>query len=243
MIYFEQKFDNFVCVGDTIEAEFEGFDLKAEIKQDDDMNQLFADDPTSYNQGFWPSDDPKDCGYIGDSKKKLKKEQKKAQKVYDAFMRDEWFIGIVTVTVSRNGIELAGDSIGGTDVNYPSKVAYPNEHLDDWANELACGAIEQAKKEIKELAEIEKESGAYTDEWKLNNPLEYGFYLEVRAQHDFNGMNVDPDKEHWRELEDHELRQIARHMVNEYGWIWEQMEEAIKEQINAVLDDRKEVTA
>jgi hypothetical protein len=64
---FERGFgdgDGYVCDGDTISVDVDGFTVTAEIVRDDS-----SDAPDERQDGFWPSDDPKADGFIGDGYK------------------------------------------------------------------------------------------------------------------------------------------------------------------------------
>lgn len=57
-------FDRYVCEGDTVTVEIDGFTLTATIYRDDDGSA-----PDERQDGFWPSLDENDAGYIGPSPK------------------------------------------------------------------------------------------------------------------------------------------------------------------------------
>ena len=69
-------------------------------------------------------------------------------RVLRAWCDDEWFYCGIVVTVSRNGIDLATESLWGIECNYPDS---GNAHLGETARELADEAIDIARENIKEL--------------------------------------------------------------------------------------------
>ena len=57
---FAKAFDEYVCEGDRIVADIDGFLIRAYIVRDDCI-----DAPDERVDGFWPSRDPDSPGYIG----------------------------------------------------------------------------------------------------------------------------------------------------------------------------------
>lgn len=147
-------FDRYVCEGDTVTLEIDGFILSATIHRDDDTGS-----PDTAQDGFWPSLDPNDPGYIGPkSKSTLARHTARAAEVLQAWRNDEWFWCGVAVTVSRNGIQLTGDfdhALWGIDCNYPerNKRHRPNEYLSQVASDYIGQALNDAKAKIAQLAE------------------------------------------------------------------------------------------
>lgn len=149
---FTKHFDRFVCVGDTIECEVDGYTLTATIYFDDDTTP-----PDERQDGFWPSLDSNSAGYIGPkSKSTLARHMAQAKRVMDAWRNDEWFFCGVAVTVSKDGIELTGKydhALWGIECNYPStRKGNPNTYLLDVANEYVDEALEAAKATVAKLA-------------------------------------------------------------------------------------------
>jgi hypothetical protein len=72
-------------------------------------------------------------------------------KVLKAWCNDEWHYVGVSVTVSRNDVQLIGDyehALWGIDANYPGS---DNSYLRDVANEYAEEALEAARVKLAEL--------------------------------------------------------------------------------------------
>lgn len=145
---FTQKFNRFVCEGDSITCEVDGFECVATLYCDDDTSP-----PDERQDGFWPSLDPNDPGYIGPkSRRTLQRHQAKAQAVMDAFKRDEWCYFGVAVTVRRKGVPLTGrydNALWGIEGNYPGS---DNDYFRQVANELLDEALDAAKAKLAEIA-------------------------------------------------------------------------------------------
>ena len=60
---FIETFDRYVCEGDTIAAQVDGYAVTARVVRDDT-----PDAPDQRQDGFWPTLDPQDAGYIGAGK-------------------------------------------------------------------------------------------------------------------------------------------------------------------------------
>lgn len=156
---FLTDFNRFACVGDTIEAKAllgpwsTGLRLEATIYADDDTSE-----PDKRQDGFWPSLDPNDCGYIGPkSKATLAKEMRRAQMVMDAWRNDEWRYVGVAVRAWFDDIPLTdeyGHAVWGTEMNYPAKgKANPNRYLRDLANESAYECAREAIRALTDMVE------------------------------------------------------------------------------------------
>lgn len=145
---FTKDFPAFACDGDTIRCTVEGFDCIAFVERDDN-----SDAPDQRQDGFWPSLDPSDAGYIGSkSKSSLRRHMKRAKAIMDAWRNDEWDYCGVCVVVERNGVCLTGkygNALWGIERNYPS--SHSNAYLRATANELLDEALEQAKAKLTEL--------------------------------------------------------------------------------------------
>lgn len=154
---FTQAFAAFVCEGDSISAEHEGFTLTARIYRDD-----CGDRPDERDCAFWPSLDPKDAGYIGDGKNQtqLLIERAKAASILAAWEADEWFYCGVAVTVERAGVALTeeyANALWGVECNYPDS---DNGYLREVANELAGEALADARAKLAALCTCKDEEGA-----------------------------------------------------------------------------------
>lgn len=154
---FKESFAKYACVGDTITAEKDGFIITARIKYDD-----CKDKPDERQDGFWPSLNPEDAGYIGDGKTRadLKKEYDKAAEIMESWKNDGWFYCGIVLSVSK-AVVIPGRtqkevtisdhaaSLWGIECNFPHS---DNVRLTEVANELLDEAIEHATACIKQIA-------------------------------------------------------------------------------------------
>ena len=147
-------FDQYVCEGDTVTLDIDGFTLTATIYRDDNR-----DAPDERDDGFWPSLDPDSAGYIGSkSKSTLARHMAFAEHVMQAWRDGEWFYGGVAVTVEREGVQLTDwydHAVWGLECNYPerNKRHRPNVYLAEAASELIEEALDAARDKIEELRE------------------------------------------------------------------------------------------
>ena len=145
-------FDAYACAGDFITCEVDGFTVTATIVYDDSSGR-----PDRECDGFWPSLNPKDAGWIGDkSPSTLARRRARAQSVMDAWQNNEWFWCGIVLSVSRNGVVLDGRAAGlwGVECNYPvfSKRRRVNAYLLEVANELLPEAVETGRSVLERLA-------------------------------------------------------------------------------------------
>ena len=133
---FTQKFDRFVCEGDTIETERDGFTITARIVHDPDSG-IDDDDCHNPDQSVTGCDD----------------EQHEAlMSAREAWLNDEWFYCGIILDVSRNGVpvETHAASLWGIEANYPGS---DNSYLTEVANELLDEALEFASKSRDKIIE------------------------------------------------------------------------------------------
>ena len=144
---FIETFDSYVCEGDTIAAQVDGYTVTARVVRDD-----IPDAPDQRQDGFWPTLDPQDAGYIGVGKTDADLEIAKAnaQAVMDAWEADEWFYCGIVVRVSRAGITLDDHaaSLWGIEANYPGS---DNAYLTEVARELVPEALDAARLALASL--------------------------------------------------------------------------------------------
>ena len=141
---FTQKFDDFVCLGDTITCTVDGYTVVARIAHDET-----SDAPDERQDGFWPSLYPDDAGFIGAGngwRDRFDAAQAKAEKVMAAWKNNEWYYCGVILAVTIGDVELTDHaaSLWGIEANYPDS---DNAYLTEVANELLPQAIEAAKAE------------------------------------------------------------------------------------------------
>lgn len=141
---FTQKFDSYVCIGDTITCTVDGYTVTARIAHDET-----PDPPDERQDGFWPSLYPNNAGFIGAGngwRDRFDTAQAKAERVMAAWKNDEWFYCGVILSVAIDGLVLTDHaaSLWGIEANYPDS---DNAYLSEVANELLSEAITEAKAE------------------------------------------------------------------------------------------------
>lgn len=141
---FTKSFDKYVCVGDRITCDVDGFTATATVYHDEN-----ADKPDEMSDGFWPSRDETAAGYV--LPENFDAEQAKAERAMTAWLNDEWFYCGVAVTVERNGVTLTpryAHALWGIDCNYPDS---DNAYLRDVANELLSEALNDAREVLARI--------------------------------------------------------------------------------------------
>jgi hypothetical protein len=132
---FKTGFDQFICGGDSITCEVDGFRAVARIEYDHDTS------PRDYDQPGWCFDTTS------------RKYGKQNRKIIAAWEADEWFYCGIVVTVFREGVKLGEAHLWGIEANFPfgkqkTRHAY---HLTV-ANELLDEALDGARETIRKLA-------------------------------------------------------------------------------------------
>lgn len=138
---FKTGFKPYACEDDSIRCEVDGFDVVARIERDD-----CSDAPDERSDGFWPSRDEKDAGYV--LPENFDEQMAKATEAMRAWKADEWFYCGVVLTVSRADVDLGYASLWGVECNYPGS---DNGYLLEVANELLSEAIADARAKIAAL--------------------------------------------------------------------------------------------
>ena len=141
---FAQKFDSFVCIGDSITCELDGYTITARIAHDDT-----PDAPDERQDGFWPSLYPDNAGFIGAGngwRDRFNAAQARAERVMAAWKADDWYYCGVILSAAIDGLTLTDHaaSLWGIEANYPDS---DNAYLAEVANELLPEALEAAKAE------------------------------------------------------------------------------------------------
>lgn len=148
---FTQNFRNYVCEGDSISCEVDGFTCVATLYRDDDNSA-----PDKRQDGFWPSLDPKDDGWIGPkSKRTLGRHMARAKAFYKQWEGGELCYCGVVVTIEREDVQLVrryDHALWGVDCNYDLGRKTINSYLRDVANELLPEALADAREKISKLA-------------------------------------------------------------------------------------------
>ena len=136
---FKEKFDKYVCDGDSITVEKNGLIFTATIERDA-VYHIDDDDSHNVDQSVTGCD---------------ARQQKRLLNARRAWFNDEWFYcGIVVSIKTNTGMVLNNHaaSLWGIEANYP--ISDKNAYLTDVANELLQEAEEEAKKKIKEWNEF-----------------------------------------------------------------------------------------
>ena len=145
---FRERFDRYVCEGDSIACEIDGFRVIARIVRDD-----CPDSPDERQDGFWPSLYINDPGFIGPGnnfRERLAKAQAEAEAVMEAWRRDEWFYCGIVLAIECEGVELESHaaSLWGVEANYPGS---DNICLSEVADELLPEAVVAGRTAIARL--------------------------------------------------------------------------------------------
>ena len=134
MNMFTDQFGKYVCVGDSIECEVDGYTVMAHLEHDPYCD-IDDDDHHNPDQSVTGCDDT---------------EQEKLLAARHAWERGEWFYGGIVLSVSRNGIMINrhAAALWGIECNYPDS---DNSYLWDVANELLPEALERAGTERQNM--------------------------------------------------------------------------------------------
>ena len=147
---FTEKFGSFVCEGDSLTCEADGFTVTARIVRDD-----CADSPDQRQDGFWPSLYKDAPGFIGPGngwRERFDKAQARAEAVMEGWRKDEWFYCGIVLSVRFEGITLDDHaaSLWGIEANYPDS---DNAYLTEIACDLLPEALAAAKAAQARLCE------------------------------------------------------------------------------------------
>lgn len=128
------KFDRYVCIGDTITLERDGFTVVARIEHDPDSH-IDDDDCHNVDQSVTGCDEM---------------QQAKLLAAREAWFADEWCYCGIVLSVAKNGIVLdnCAVSLWRIECNYPGS---DNSYLTAIANELLDEAVLVGKQAIQTL--------------------------------------------------------------------------------------------
>jgi len=148
---FTERFGSFVCAGDTITCEADGFTIMAAIVLDD-----CADAPDQRQDGFWPSLYKDAPGFIGPGngfRERFAKAQAEAEAVMEGWRKGDWFYCGIVLSVSLEGVTLdtQAASLWGIEANYPGS---DNAYLTEVANDLLPEALDTARAVLARLRAI-----------------------------------------------------------------------------------------
>ncbi|MDE2101393.1 MAG: hypothetical protein KGL39_29365 [Patescibacteria group bacterium] len=147
----------YICDGDAISTapDRDGVFFRATVERDDS-----GDRPDERQEGFWPTLNPADAGYIGPrSKSTLRRAQARAQRIMDAWRNDEWwYVGVVirAYRVLGHAMLETGhvQSLWGIECNYPAseRNRHPNAYLTMVANDLLAECGSKVRAELARMA-------------------------------------------------------------------------------------------
>ena len=145
---FEERFDRYVCEGDSIACEIEGFRVTARIVRAD-----CPEAPDRRQDGFWPSLYINDPGFIGPGnnfRERLARAQAEAEAIMAAWRRDEWFYCGIVLAIECETVELEthAASLWGIEANYPGT---DNTYLNEVADGLLADALEAGRSALARL--------------------------------------------------------------------------------------------
>lgn len=145
---FTERFDSFVCEGDSIRCDADGFEIVARIVHDD-----CPDAPDERQDGFWPSLDIGAPGFIGPGRNfraRFAEAQQRAERVLEAWRTGDWFYCGIVLSVSREDVTLAehAASLWGVEANYPGS---DNSYLTEVASELLPEALAEGRAALSRL--------------------------------------------------------------------------------------------
>ncbi|MAW82214.1 MAG: hypothetical protein CMI63_18410 [Parvularcula sp.] len=154
---FTERFSDFVCEGDSIACEIDGFEIVARIVRDD-----CPDAPDERQDGFWPSLYKDAPGFIGpgpNHRQRFAKAQAEAEAVMAAWRKDEWFYCGIVLSVSLDGVTLESHaaSLWGVEANYPDS---DNAYLTEVTRELLPEALDAGRAVARRLCATLEASGA-----------------------------------------------------------------------------------
>ena len=156
---FTERFDTFVCEGDCIACEQDGFRIVARIVRDDS-----PDAPDQRQDGFWPSLYKDAPGFIGpgpNHRERFAKAKAEAEAIMEAWRRGDWFYCGIVLSVSLDGVILDEHAISlwGVEANYPES---DNTRLTDAADDLLPDAIAIGRRAAQRLCATLSNLGART---------------------------------------------------------------------------------
>ncbi len=174
---FTQRFQPFVCAGDSITCQSGPFTVLAQIVPDDcpDAPEFRGSEnapgerfPEGRQDGFWPSLYKDAPGFIGPGRstgerspgpfadpshhrQRFVEAQAKAEAVMEGWRKGDWFYCGIVLSVSVEDVDLTrtAAALFGIEANYPGT---DNSYLTDVANELLTEAVAAARATLARLA-------------------------------------------------------------------------------------------
>jgi len=145
---FTDSFDAFVCEGDAITCEKDGYCVTARIARDD-----CPDAPDERQDGFWPSLYKDAPGFIGSGpnhRQRFAEAQARAEEIMRAWRDDDWFYCGIVLSVALEGVTLERNAAAlfGIEANYPGS---DNAYLTEVAQELLPDALDAGRAAARRL--------------------------------------------------------------------------------------------
>ena len=168
---FTERFQTFVCEGDTISCEAQGFEITARIVREfrgsenapgERFPEGRGDAPDQRQDGFWPSLYKDAPGFIGpgpNPRQRFAEAQAKAEAVMEAWRKDEWFYCGIVLSIALEGVTLERNAAAlfGIEANYPDS---DNAYLTEVAQELLPEALDAGRAAARRLCAALETSGA-----------------------------------------------------------------------------------
>ncbi|MEO0643293.1 MAG: hypothetical protein AAFY47_07750 [Pseudomonadota bacterium] len=154
---FTERFQSFVCEGDSITCEVAGFEIVARIVRED-----CTDRSDERQDGFWPSLYSDAPGFIGpgpNHRQRFDEAQARAEEVMRAWRNDEWYYCGIVLSVALEGVTLEthAASLWGVEANYPGS---DNAYLTEVAQELLPDALDAGRAAARRLCAALETTGA-----------------------------------------------------------------------------------
>lgn len=130
---FKEKFEKYVCNGDSITLKSNGITFEARIEHDSDSN-IDDDDIHNIDQLVTGCNE---------------EQQERLLAAREAWSKNEWFYCGIVLTATIDGIELnSTESLWAIEANYPNS---ENNYLDEVANDLLAEIMESVSNELEDL--------------------------------------------------------------------------------------------
>lgn len=117
------QFDRYVCAGDTVQWEHEGFNITARVEYDQETRPEDSECYTPRQVAAWKNDEWFFCGVV------------------------------LSVELNGVQLSDHAASLWGIDCNFPSRRKNPNTYLSEVCADLESEAIEHARAEVKRMLE------------------------------------------------------------------------------------------
>lgn len=130
---FKEKFEKYVCNGDSITLKSNGITFEARIEHDSDSN-IDDDDIHNIDQLVTGCNE---------------EQQERLLAAREAWSKNEWFYCGIVLTATIDGIELnSTESLWAIEANYPNS---ENNYLNEVANDLIAEIMKSVSNELEDL--------------------------------------------------------------------------------------------